>query len=88
MKETELSRSRTNAIDDLLSSSEKRAKEKERPLAGYALAAGAWASTFALAWLMILGIVAMWPPGAFLVFFFLIAAMTSMLLWSPAGKRK
>ena len=52
------------------------------------MAVGAWVSTFALAWLMILGIVAMWPPGAFLVFFFLVAAMTSMVLWSPAGKRK
>jgi len=62
-------------------------KEK-KSLWGYALAVGAWASTFALAWLMILGIVAMWPPGAFLVFFFLVAAMTSMVLWSPAGKRK
>jgi len=62
-------------------------KEK-KSLWGYALAVGAWVSTFALAWLMILGIVAMWPPGAFLVFFFLVAAMTSMVLWSPAGKRK
>jgi hypothetical protein len=53
---------------------------------GYVLATAAWASTFALSWLMVLGVVEMWPAGGFLAFFFLLAALVSMVLWSPGKK--
>lgn len=63
-------------------------EEKKSHSWGYALAVGSWTSTFALAWLMILEVVTMWPPGAFLAFFFLVAAMTSVILWSPAASKE
>ena len=55
-------------------------------IGGYALAAGAWLSTGALCWLMILERVKMWPASLFLVFFLIVAVPVSAALWSPRGK--
>ncbi len=55
-------------------------------IGGRALAAIAWVSTFALAWLMAIESVPAWPAGLFLAFFFVIAVIPSMLIWSDGQK--
>jgi len=56
--------------------------------ASYILAGASWVSVFALSWLIVLEQVGIWPAGGFLAFFFAIAAITSMVIWSPASKGK
>lgn len=58
---------------------------------GRTLAAIAWISVFILAWLMAVEIVAMWPAGLFFVFFLIVAAVPTMLMWNdgqPERKKK